>query len=59
MLTTVEVAEIFHISRVQATRWARRFPKQLGAMKMTPGGPWRWPEARVRHALINGLHEEE
>lgn len=56
LLTTIEFAAMFRISRVTANRWALRYPKQLGAIKM--GRTWRWPESKAKAALINGLHEE-
>lgn len=59
MLTTREVAALFRISRAQANRWASRYPRQLGAVKLTPRGPWRWPESRATAALTRGLTDED
>lgn len=58
MLTTEEVAALFRVSPATAKRWARRYPRQLGAVKLTPGGQWRWPESKATAALTVGLVEE-
>jgi hypothetical protein len=59
MLTTEEFAAMHRIGRAQATRWARQYPRQLGAVRQTPRGPWRFPEGKAVAALIAGLAEEE
>lgn len=58
MLTTEEFAELHRISRAQATRWARRYPRQLGAVRQTPRGPWRFPRDKAVAALVHGLSVE-
>jgi len=58
MLTTDEVAQMFRVSPAQAKRWARLYPRQLGAVKLTPRGQWRWPESKAAAALSNGLVDE-
>lgn len=58
MLTTEEVAAMFRVGRAQVNKWARKYPRQLGAVKTTPGGQWRWPESKAVAALSRGLHDE-
>lgn len=58
MLTTDEVAAMFRVGRAQVNRWARKYPRQLGAVKVTPRGPWRWPESMAVAALAKGLVDE-
>lgn len=59
MLTTGEVADLFRCSTAVAKRMAVRYPRQLGAVKRTPRGPWLWPEDKVVAALSAGLVDEE
>lgn len=57
MLTTDEVAVMFRVSPATVKRWARRYPVQLGAVKL--GWQWRWPESKANAALVEGLRDEE
>lgn len=59
ILTTDEVAAMFRISRTQALRWAKLYPRQLGAVKLTPRGRWNWPESKATAALASGLVDED
>jgi hypothetical protein len=58
MLTTDEFADLFRIDRSTANRWAKVYPRQLGAVKLTPRGQWRWPEGKALAALAKGLSDE-
>lgn len=58
MLTTEQAAELLGISVAQAKRWAVAYPRQLGAVKATPRGRWRFPESKAIAALAEGLKDE-
>lgn len=59
LLTTREVAAMFRVSTTQVLRWASKYPRQLGAVRVTPKGPYRFSASKVAAARSEGLQDEE
>jgi predicted site-specific integrase-resolvase len=56
MLTTREFADLLGISTATAKRWSRRYPHQLGAVKVVR--TWKFPQSKAQAVRVHGLSDQ-